>query len=427
MGLVMHTGNIDVRATIERAEKSLLHPFRRMDEIAVQNHRRVLKSFRNHKLTEELFAEHTGYGHDDAGREAMDAIFADALQADVALVRMHFVSGTHAIACALFGNLGHGDRLVALTGKPYDTMLKVIGIPDAEPGTIRGHGVIYEQCEGSLVDLPAGQLDEAVAKLVQAPCKVAYIQKSRGYSSERSTLSNEQIGRLTRAVKSANKDCIVIVDNCYGEFVEASEPTAHGADLIAGSLIKNPGGGLAICGGYIAGREDAVESAVNRLTAPGIGSHLGLTFNQNRLIFQGLFLAPNVVAESVKGAMLVAETLKELGVEVYPSSDEPRYDIIQAIHFKSESKLVNFCRALQRCSPVNAHVTPEPSVMPGYPDPVIMAGGTFIEGATIELSADGPIRPPYTGFFQGGLTYLHVKCVLEDLLELSISGVFPFL
>jgi cystathionine beta-lyase family protein involved in aluminum resistance len=236
-------------------------------------------------------------------------------------------------------------------------------------------------------------------------------------------LCNKDIERLARAVKSANKDCLVIVDNCYGEFVEASEPTAHGADLIAGSLIKNPGGGLALCGGYVAGRREPVDAAVNRLTAPGIGSHLGLTFNQNRLIFQGLFMAPNAVAETVKGAILVAKTLQLL----YPAAEEPRYDIIQAIKFTNETRLVNFCRAIQRCSPVNSHVMPEPAAMPGYPDPVVMAGGTFIEGSTIELSADGPLRPPYTGFFQGGLSYLHVKCVLEDALELSLSGVFPFL
>jgi cystathionine beta-lyase family protein involved in aluminum resistance len=419
--------NLDVRATVAKAEESLADSFRAMDETAVVNHRRVLQSLQKHKLTEELFAEHTGYGHDDAGRDAMDAMFADALQAESALVRMHFVSGTHAIACALFGNLMHGERMVALTGKPYDTMLKVIGIPESEPGTIRGHGVIYEQCDSDLINLSGDELSAAVARHVKAPCKVAYIQKSRGYSSERRTLSNAEIGHLASAVKKANPDCLVIVDNCYGEFVEASEPTAHGADLIAGSLIKNPGGGLAICGGYVAGKENAVEGAVNRLTAPGIGSHLGLTFNQNRLIFQGLFMAPNVVAGAVKGAMLAAKTLHDLGVQVYPAPEEPRYDIIQAIHFGSDTKLVNFCRALQRCSPVNAHVTPEPSPMPGYPDPVIMAGGSFIEGATIELSADGPLRAPYTGFWQGGLSYLHVKCVLEDLLELSLSGVFPFL
>ena len=423
----MHSTGFDVRQTIATAEKSLDSQFRLMDEIAVLNHRRVLKSFQKNKLTEEHFAEHTGYGHDDAGRDAIDAIFADAFQADEAIVRMHFVSGTHAIACALFGNLHHGDRIVALTGKPYDTMLKVIGIANAEPSTLRGHGVVYEQCDKQLHQLSDQDLKQEVATLVKAPCKVAYIQKSRGYSSDRSTLCNKDIERLARAVKSANKDCLVIVDNCYGEFVEASEPTAHGADLIAGSLIKNPGGGLALCGGYVAGRHEPVEAAVNRLTAPGIGSHLGLTFNQNRLIFQGLFMAPNAVAETVKGAMLVAKTLQLLGLEVYPAAEEPRYDIIQAIKFTNETRLVNFCRAIQRCSPVNSHVMPEPAAMPGYPDPVVMAGGTFIEGSTIELSADGPLRPPYTGFFQGGLSYLHVKCVLEDALELSLSGVFPFL
>jgi cystathionine beta-lyase family protein involved in aluminum resistance len=423
----MRSTELDVREIIAAAEKSLASQFRSVDEISVQNHRRVLQSFQKNKLTEELFAEHTGYGHDDAGRDAIDAIFADAFQADEAIVRMHFVSGTHAIACALFGNLHHGDRMVALTGKPYDTLLKVIGIHNAEPSTLRGHGVIYEQCDKQMHLLADAELKEQVAVLVKAPCKVAYIQKSRGYSSERSTLSNKDIGRLAHAVKLANEDCLVIVDNCYGEFVESSEPTTHGADLIAGSLIKNPGGGLAICGGYVAGRPGPVESAVNRLTAPGIGSHLGLTFNQNRLIFQGLFMAPNAVGETVKGALLVAKTLQMLGLEVYPEPEEPRFDIIQAINFTNESRLVNFCRAIQRCSPVNSHVTPEPANMPGYPDPVVMAGGTFIEGSTIELSADGPMRPPYTGFFQGGLSYLHVKCVLEDALELSLSGVFPFL
>ncbi len=417
--------DIDPAKLIECAETRLQEQFREVDKVGMANHRRVLQSLQKNKLTEEMFAERTGYGHDDPGREAMDRIFADAFEAETAAVRMQFVSGTHAIAAALFGNLSYGDRLVSLTGRPYDTMLKVLGAP-SEPGTLLGSGICYVESDFSLLNLPESERQQKIRQLCGPPCKIAYIQKSRGYSSERRSISVNEIGQLTKTIKAVNDECLVIVDNCYGEFVEAVEPTALGVDLIAGSMIKNPGGGLAISGGYVAGKEEPVQRALNRLTAPGIGGHLGLTFNQNRLIFQGLFMAPNVVAECVKGAMLVARVLEELDIEVLPGSAEPRFDIIQSIHFKSESRLLNFCRALQRCSPVNSHVTPEPSHMPGYADKVVMAGGSFIEGATIELSADGPLRPPYTGFFQGGLSYLHVKCVLQDLLNLSLSGVFPF-
>ena len=271
-----------------------------------------------------------------------------------------------------------------------------------------------------------GDLAACLAALVQPPTTLAYIQKSCGYSYGRRSLANEEIALITDALRSANPNCRVLVDNCYGEFVEPGEPTAFGADLIAGSLIKNPGGGLALTGGYVAGKESLVAAALNRLTAPGIGGHMGITYNQNRLVLQGLFMAPAVVAQAVKGAMLFAHVFNQLGFAVSPGPLAPRRDIIQAIVFGSGERLVNFCRAIQRCSPVNAHVLPEPALMPGYQHAVIMAGGTFIEGSTIELSADGPLRPPYAAYIQGGLTYLHVKYALEEALRLSVCGEYPF-
>ncbi|HEY9712765.1 MAG TPA: methionine gamma-lyase family protein, partial [Chroococcales cyanobacterium] len=269
-------------------------------------------------------------------------------------------------------------------------------------------------------------LQEAIARVIPEGAGLIYIQKSCGYSSSRLTLSNRQIARIIEAARAVNPDNVILVDNCYGEFVEMAEPIAAGADLIAGSLIKNPGGGLALTGGYVAGRRRLVDNALNRLTAPGVGGHQGLTFNQNRLVMQGLFMAPSVVSQALKGVMLVASVFEQLGLKVRPAPTARRYDIIQAVEFGDPDRLINFCRAVQRWSPVNAHVTPEPALMPGYQDPVIMAAGTFIEGATIELSADGPIRPPFAAFLQGGLTYLHVKCMLQEALALSTSGELPF-
>lgn len=378
------------------------------------------------RLTEEFFAEKTGYGRNDVGRDTLDRIYAEAFQAESAAVRLQFVSGTHAIAAALFGNLQPGEKMVSLTGKPYDTMLAVIGLPDAGPGTLISSGIKYEELPVDPHWLDDQSLFKKIEAAVSAPCAVSYLQKSRGYSVQRRSYGNEEIGKLARAIKKINPHCLVVVDNCYGEFVEAGEPTGQGADLICGSLIKNPGGGLALGGGYVAGKQAAVEATMNRLTAPGIGRHLGLTFNQNRLLMQGLFMAPSVVADAVKGAALFAQVFLTLGMTVKPHPTELRYDIIQALEFGSQDKLVNFCRAIQRCSPVNHHLQPEPASMAGYPDPVVMAGGTFIEGATIELSADGPLRPPFAGYLQGGLSYLSVKCALEDALNLSLSGELPF-
>ncbi|HEY9678533.1 MAG TPA: methionine gamma-lyase family protein [Drouetiella sp.] len=422
----MPTREINATALIKSAELKLAKAFERVDEIATRNQKRVLDAFRKHRLTEEYFAERTGYGRNDPGRETIDKIFADIFECESAAVRMQFVSGTHAIACALLGNLEAGDTILSLTGQPYDTLKEVIGLEGDEPGNLISLGVDYRE-----IDLdPADESDESLlAKIKNAApdsrC-MFYIQKSCGYSVERRSFNNEDIERMSKAAKSFHPDCIVFVDNCYGEFVEECEPTAVGADLLAGSLIKNPGGGLAITGGYVAGNASLVDRALNRLTSPGIGGHLGLTYNQNRLVLQGLFIAPSVVSNAVKGAMLFAATLSELGCEVKPDALTPRSDIIQALKFSGPDQLVNFCRAIQMGSPVNAHVIPEPSLMPGYQDPVIMAAGTFVEGATIELSADGPLRPPFAVFVQGGLTYLHVKCVLEEAITLSASGDLPF-
>ncbi len=412
---------------IEQAESELKDAFTRMDRIALINQKRVLDSYREHQVTEEYFAERTGYGIDDIGREMIDKVFASVLQAEAAAVRVQMVSGTHAIACALFGNLEPGDTLVVLTGKPYDTLEEVIGAGGTEQEPVRGSltalGVKYKE----LALDPKLSVDELAKQIkAAAPAKLYHIQKSRGYSMSRQTLSNSDIAKYIAAIKSVDANASTFVDNCYGEFVEEQEPTAIGADLIAGSLIKNPGGGMAITGGYVAGRKDMVEGALLRLTAPGIGGHLGITFNQNRPILQGLFLAPSVVSQAVKGAMLVASVFEKLGMIVHPAPAADRYDIIQAVEFGNRERLINFCRALQSFSPVNAHVSPEPSSMPGYADQVVMAGGTFVEGATIELSADGPLRPPFAVYLQGGLSYLHVKCALLGSLNLSADGVTPF-
>jgi cystathionine beta-lyase family protein involved in aluminum resistance len=395
--------SLDALRLIEEAESSLIEQYQRVDRIAMTNQRRVLDAFREHRLTEEFFAERTGYGIDDSGREAMDKIYATALQAEAAAVRMQIVSGTHALACALLGNLKHGERLASVTGTPYDTMRKVI----------KGLEYVEADC---ITD--RSQLKE----ILKPPTKLAYIQKSCGYSFERKTLTVREIGELCADIRAISPDCIIMVDNCYGEFVEEAEPTSVGADIMAGSLIKNPGGGLAISGGYIAGRRQYVDAALNRLTAPGIGGHLGLTFNQNRLLMQGLFLAPTVVSNAVKGAMLIARIFDKLGYDVRPAAEDERGDIIQSIKFGEAQALIEFLKAVQFNSPVNAHVAPEPADMPGYEDKVVMAGGTFVEGSTIEFSADGPLRPPFVAFVQGGLSYFHVKCALQGALEAVLMG-----
>lgn len=376
--------------------------FEKIDEVAEKNTLKVLSKMREHKISEHHFGATSGYAYDDAGREKLEAVWAGICGAEKALVRAQFVSGTHALASVLFGILRPGDELLAVTGAPYDTMQTVIGRESPSPGSLKEFGVGYDELPmvGGKVDLGA------LANKIKPNTKVALIQRSRGYSM-RSPLSIAEISEICRIIKSVRKDCVCFVDNCYGEFVEELEPTEVGADIMAGSLIKNPGGGIAPTGGYAAGRAELVELAAYRLTAPGIGSEQGASLSGNRLFFQGLFLAPHVVAQALKSAVFASLFFGELGYRTLPEPQEARGDIIQAIELGDPKKMIAFCRGLQNYSPVDSHVCPEPWAMPGYRDQVVMAAGTFVQGASIELSADGPIRPPYAVYLQGALTFEH--------------------
>lgn len=391
---------------------------------------RVLEGFRRHRVGEEHFYCVTGYGHNDLGREAMDKVFAHALQAEAALVRPHIVSGTHALAVALNGILGPGDLLLTLTGHPYDTLEPVLGItrhgtpepPDTRSRqSLTARGVHYAEASIFTHDAATDTYtlrdtltpDEAV--LVKQ-ARMVYFQRSRGYS-RRPSLQIDQLAPWFESVRRLNPDAVIMVDNCYGEFVEAQEPTAVGADLMAGSLIKNPGGGIVPAGGYVAGRADLVEACAEALTCPGIGSEGGTLFNLTRLMLQGLFLAPGVVAEALKGMTLLAATFQAMGYSVSPLPAAPRSDIIQTVFLNDADEIQRFCQTIQQWSPISSYVRPEPAVVPGYTDPVIMAGGTFIDGSSIELSADAPLRPPYTVYVQGGLTHAHVVSLLRQWVK----------
>lgn len=400
---------------IKNAEKQLQKQFEIIDEIRDYNQEKVLDAFIENKVAPEHFYTVSGYGHDDLGREVLDKVFASVFKTEKALVRIHFASGTHTLACALFGNLKYGDKLISVTGTPYDTMQEVIGTmgdEETKRASLIGNGVIYDEValEGDTVDY------EGIKAKVDSDTTMVLIQRSKGYSTRKS-LTIDEIEKICTIVKSKNPNCICFVDNCYGEFVDKKEPTEVGADLMAGSLIKNPGGGIVEAGGYIAGKALLVERAANRLTAPGIGSEGGAMFNQHRLIFQGLFIAPSVVSEAVKGAVLASKIFDEIGYDSSPKYYEKRSDIIQNITFNAPEPLEQFCRTIQSLSPVNGYVTPIPEYIPGYEDQVIMAGGTFIEGSTIELSADGPMRAPYVAYMQGGLNYAHVKIALRKILD----------
>lgn len=401
---------------IKQAEKAIRNEFERIEDIRDFNQEKVLNAFIENKVAPEHFYTVSGYGHDDLGREVLDKVFADVFKAEKALVRIHFASGTHTLACCLFGNLKYGDKLISVAGAPYDTMQEVIGTAGddlTKEDSLIGNGVLYDEVPlKNGTDIDFEKLDEMIDKTV----KMVLIQRSKGYSTRKS-LSIETIGKICEIVKKNNPNCICFVDNCYGEFVDTKEPLEVGADLIAGSLIKNPGGGLVEAGGYIAGKAKYVDKCANRLTAPGIGSEGGAMFNQHRLIFQGLFMAPSVVCDAVKGAVLAAKIFDEIGYDSYPKYNEKRTDIIQNITFGSPEPLEHFCRTIQSLSPVNGYVTPIPEYIPGYEDQVIMAGGTFIEGSTIELSADGPMRAPYVAYMQGGLTYAHIKIALRKILD----------
>lgn len=405
---------------IKKAEKTLVKEFEQIEDIRDFNQEKVLNAFIENKVVPEHFYTVSGYGHDDLGREVLDKVFADVFKAEKALVRIHFASGTHTLACCLFGNLKYGDKLVSAAGSPYDTMQEVIGTAgdaSSKEDSLIGHGIKYDEVplkNGKDIDFE--KLDEMIDESV----KMVLIQRSKGYSTRKS-LSLDTIEKICKTVKKNNPHCICFVDNCYGEFVDTREPLEAGADLIAGSLIKNPGGGIVEAGGYIAGKAKYVDKCANRLTAPGIGSEGGAMFNQHRLIFQGLFMAPSVVCDAVKGAVLASKIFEEIGYNSEPKYYEKRTDIIQNITFGSAEPLEHFCRTIQALSPVNGYVTPIPENVPGYEDQIIMAGGTFIEGSTIELSADGPLREPYTAYMQGGLNYAHVKIALGKILDKAVQ------
>ena len=398
---------------LQEAEQALFPIFSGIDAAVKQNLQRVLKAFRRRMVGVHHFAGVTGYGHDDLGREALDEVFADVVGAEAAAVRVQFVSGTHAIACALFGNLRPGDEMLAVAGAPYDTLEEVIGLRGQGQGSLIDFGIKYRE----LALTRDGSVDwQALSSAVSEKTRLVSIQRSCGYSW-RSSLSICEIEKIVDLVKRQNPNTICFVDNCYGEFVEECEPTAVGADLMAGSLIKNPGGTIVPAGGYVAGRADLVEAAACRLTAPGIGSSGGATFDLNRLLFQGLFLAPQMVGEAIKGNHLTAYVFYKLGYRVNPLPLAKRRDVIQAIEFGNPDKLIAFCRAIQQNSPVGAYLDPVPGPMPGYESQLVMAGGTFIDGSTSEFSADGPLRPPYVAFCQGGTHWTHVSIALEAAVE----------
>ncbi len=406
-----------VRDLAAQAEEGLTAQFSRIDAIAQANSQRVLSAFQTHRVAENFFAGTTGYGYDDLGRDRLDQIYADLFGTEDALVRIQFVNGTHAITCALFGALKAGDVLVSAVGAPYDTLLGVVGVVDKGHGSLKNYGVEYRQ-----VDLTDNAPDkEKLAQAVREPrVRAVLIQRSKGYAT-RASLSVDEIGELCAIVRENNPNAAILVDNCYGEFVEEREPTHVGADLAVGSLIKNPGGGLAPTGAYIAGRRDLVEGAAMRLTCPGIGRECGSTLGNNRLLYQGLFLAPHTVAQAVKTAVFSARLMELLGYSTEPKSDAIRHDIIQMIHLGSPEAVKRFCKGIQSGAPVDSFVTPEPWDMPGYDSQVIMAAGAFIQGASIELSADAPMREPYTVYLQGGLTYesgkTGVMLAAEELLQ----------
>lgn len=401
----------------EQAELRCRERFREIDRAAEQNTERVLNAFRTARVSEACFAGTTGYGYDDLGRETLDRIFAELMGTETALVRIGFVNGTHALTAALFSLAVPGQHLLSATGLPYDTLQEALGIRGSAFGSLRAYGIGYDQ-----VDLrPDGSADlDALAKAAAKPGTAAVIlQRSRGYA-ERKALSVDEIGEIVKTVKLVNPELAVMVDNCYGEFTDIREPGHVGADLMAGSLIKNPGGGLAPSGGYIAGRSNLVERAAMRLTTPGIGGECGASLGCNRLLFQGLFLAPHTTAQALKTAVFCAAMMEQIGIRSFPGVDDRRSDIIQTVCLGSEEKMRRFCKGIQKGAPVDSFVTPEPWAMPGYDDPVIMAAGSFIQGSSIELSADGPVRPPYDVFMQGGLTYesgkLGILMAVEELL-----------
>ena len=404
-------------------EEHLKERFEEIDKRAEFNQMKVIKAMQDNRVSDIHFAATTGYGYNDLGRDTLEAVYASAFHGESALVRPQLTCGTHALAVALASNLRPGDELLSPVGKPYDTLEEVIGIRDSV-GSLKEYGVSYRQ-----VDLlPDGSFDfENIRKAINEKTKLVTIQRSKGYAT-RPTLSVARIGELISFIKSIKPDVICMVDNCYGEFVETIEPTDVGADMIVGSLIKNPGGGLAPIGGYIVGRKDCIERAAYRLSAPGLGKEVGASLGLNQSFYQGFFLAPTVVAGALKGAVFAANIYEKLGFDVIPNGTESRHDIIQAITFGKPEGVIAFCQGIQAAAPVDSYVAPEPWDMPGYDAPVIMAAGAFVQGSSIELSADGPIKPPYAVYFQGGLTWYHAKLgILMSLQKLVDAGMVDML
>lgn len=399
--------NIDPRVIhlVGEAEAEIQPRFKELDDIMTYDQYKVLASFQNNRLSDMHFGWNTGYGYDDPGRNAIERIYADIFHTDAALVRPTIVNGTHALAITLLGILRPGDELIYCTGRPYDTLEEVIGIRGSGNGSLKDYGISYKQ-----VDLlPDGSIDlEGIRNAVSEKTRMVTIQRATGYGW-RKAITIEQIEEWTRFVKELDPKIVRMVDNCYGEFLDIKEPTDVGADVIAGSLIKNPGGGLALTGGYVAGREDLIDKIQYRMTCPGIGGECGLTFGQTRTMLQGLFQAPRVVNGAVKGAVLCGKVYENLGFEICPGVNDVRSDIIQAVKLNTPEALEIFCQAIQAAAPVDSHVIPVPWDMPGYESQVIMAAGAFVQGSSIELSADAPMREPYCAYFQGGLTYEHSK------------------
>ena len=407
----------EVYELARQAEEEIRPQFERVDRIAMLNTRKVMTAFQDNKVSDSCFAGTTGYGYDDLGREVLDKVYAQVFCTEAALVRIGFVNGTHALSAALFGILKPGDTLLSVTGLPYDTLRNAIGIEGDCHGSLKFYGINYKQ-----VDLKNGEadLDAIKAALADRSISAVLIQRSRGYEN-RKALSAEEIGEICSAVKSGAPNVTVMVDNCYGEFTGEHEPTEYGVDIMAGSLIKNPGGGLAPTGGYIVGRKDLVENAAMRLTTPGIGGECGASLGNNRLLFQGFFMAPHIVAQAIKTVTFCSAMMKKIGFESSPAPDEARNDIIQMVTLKNAENMKKFCHGVQAGAPVDSYVTPEPWQMPGYNVPVIMAAGAFVQGSSIELSADGPMREPYTLYVQGGITYesgkLGIMMAVNEMLS----------
>ncbi|GLH63128.1 aminotransferase class I/II-fold pyridoxal phosphate-dependent enzyme [Parageobacillus sp. G301] len=402
-----------ISALVKEIEAQIAPIHKEIDERIDINQYRVLESFRRHKVSDSHFIPSTGYGYDDIGRDTLEQIYADVFGAEAGIVRPQIISGTHAISIALFGILRPGDELLYITGNPYDTLEEIVGIRGSGVGSLKEFHIHYQ----SVPLTTEGRVDfDAVKNAINERTKMIGIQRSRGYAT-RPSFTIEEISEMISFVKAIKPDVVVFVDNCYGEFVEEKEPCHVGADLMAGSLIKNPGGGLAKTGGYIVGKKQYVQACSYRMTSPGIGAEAGPTLYSLHEMYQGFFLAPHIVGQALKGAVFTAAMLERIGLNTQPSWDAKRTDLVQSVQFEDPEQMIAFCQAIQFSSPVNAHFTPYPSYMPGYEDDVIMAAGTFIQGASIELTADGPIRPPYVAYVQGGLTYSHVKIAICTAID----------